>query len=181
MPYFDCTCVDGRGKRTRFSRQAISRERLILDLRAKGLDPIRIMPARDWKGKFRGRKKYRERAVLDFTETLGLLLSSGLPLKEALTITLSIFRRGPVFEISSGLLEKITKGASLYQALEGYQGGFPPIYRGLVKIGEKTGSLEGIFQRLAAYLKSSKLFRDRLINALIYPLLILALQRYFIR
>ena len=98
---------------------------------------------------------------MDLTETLGHLLSSGLSLKDALAIALTIYRKGPVRRITSSLANRIEKGSSLFQALEESEMSFPPIYRGLVKIGEKIGSLENIFERLTIYLRERKQFREK--------------------
>jgi type II secretory pathway component PulF len=64
-------------------------------------------------------------------------------------------------------------GDSFYNALEKYPDSFPPLYRGLARIGEKIGSLENIFERLSAYLRDTKKLKDKLGNALTYPLLVL--------
>jgi type II secretory pathway component PulF len=171
MPYFSGKAINARGETVRFSREAESRERLLRDLRSSGLVPVKISAVmRDRKAK---KRQFPMRAVTDFTETLGLLLSSGLSLKDALAITLTIFRKGPVYDITSELIKSIEKGSSLYQALEGFEMSFPSIYRGLVKIGEKIGSLENIFERLSVYLKEKKQLREKITNALAYPVFIL--------
>jgi len=70
---------------------------------------------------------------------------------------------------------RIEKGSSLYQALEDSEMVFPPIYRGLIKIGEKIGSLENIFERLTVYLRERKQYREKMVNALTYPMVILGI------
>ncbi|HEQ72062.1 MAG TPA: hypothetical protein ENN69_06195, partial [Spirochaetia bacterium] len=50
-----------------------------------------------------------------------------------------------------------------------------PLYRGLVRIGEKIGSLDLIFSRLARYLAENKKIKERIVGALIYPLIIFVL------
>ena len=172
MPYFRGKAINSEGKTVRFDREAESRERLLQDLRFRGLAPVKVREvSRDG---FKAKKRLPFGAVMDLTETLGHLLSSGLSLKDALAIALTIFRKGTVRRIASELANRIEKGSSLYQALEESEMSFPPIYRGLVKIGEKIGSLENIFDRLTIYLRERKLFREKMLNALTYPMVILA-------
>jgi type II secretory pathway component PulF len=120
-------------------------------------------------------KRFKPRAILDFTSTLGLLLSSGLSLKDSLHVALTIFKKGHEHRIISHILGKIDKGASFYNTLNELGDNFPPLYRGLVRIGEKIGSLDAIFTRLARYLADSKKIKEKVVGALIYPLVILTI------
>jgi type II secretory pathway component PulF len=52
---------------------------------------------------------------------------------------------------------------------------FPPVYRGLVRIGERIGNLDDVFVRLAKYLSDAKLLREKLASAMVYPLLVLSI------
>jgi len=173
MLYFRGKAINAHGETIRFNREAESRERLLHDLRSSGLAPIKVRTVSG--GRLQKKKRVPFGAVMDLTETLGHLLSSGLSLKDALAIALTIFRKGPVRRIISELAIRIEKGSSLYQALEDFEMSFPPIYRGLIKIGEKIGSLENIFERLTIYLREGKQFREKIVNALIYPMVILGI------
>ncbi len=171
MPHYHGRALTASGEEVSFTQEAASRDELASALRDRGLIAVRIA-ARAGRERGMGRQIPR-RAVIDLTDTLSLLLTSGLSLKDALAITLTIFRAGPVHRAASTLLDRIRKGSSLFQALESYELSFPPIYRGLVRIGEKIGSLENVFARLSAYLKETRRFRERMVNALLYPGLIL--------
>jgi type II secretory pathway component PulF len=96
-----------------------------------------------------------------------------LSLKDALEVGKTIFIKGPVHRLTTLLNEKLQKGDSFFSALERYPDSFPPIYRGLARIGEKIGSLENIFERLTNYLRDTKKLKDKLGSALTYPLLVL--------
>ena len=173
MPYFSGKAINAQGEMIRFNREAESRERLFLDLRSSGLAPIKVRTVSG--GSLQKKNRVPFRVVMDLTETLGHLLTSGLSLKDALAIALTIFRKGPIRRIISELAMRIEKGSSLYQALEDSEMVFPSIYRGLIKIGEKIGSLENIFERLTIYLRERKQFREKIVNALTYPMVILGI------
>jgi type II secretory pathway component PulF len=111
--------------------------------------------------------------VMEFTESVSLLLSSGLTFRDALDIAQTIFLKGEVNQMIVHLLEEIRKGSSVYEALERLGGAFPPVFRGFVRIGEKIGSLEGAFRQLGEYLREERKIRDKLGSSLIYPVLVL--------
>jgi type II secretory pathway component PulF len=111
---------------------------------------------------------------LEFTNTISLLLSSGLTFKDSLEIAQTIFLKGQVNEIIVALLEEIRKGRSVYQVLDDFGTGFPSIFKGFIKIGEKIGSLEGAFKKLAEYLTEDRKLKSKLASSLIYPLLVIS-------
>ena len=151
MPFFRGKAVNSQGEKVTYAREAESRENLLFDLKTQGLYPVRIREDRQ-----RKTRSLPESSVMDFTETLGLLLSSGLSLKDALTIMLTIFNQGSVHTVAAELLSRIEKGSSLYQALDSFEMSLPSVYRGLIKIGERIGSLESIVQRLSTYLREAQ-------------------------
>ena len=50
---------------------------------------------------------------------------------------------------------------------------FPPVYRGIISVGDKIGSVETIFPRLRNYLETSKKIKEKIMGAIIYPLTVL--------
>ncbi|AEF84681.1 bacterial type II secretion system protein F domain protein [Treponema primitia ZAS-2] len=122
--------------------------------------------------------KNRERAVLEFTEMMEILLNSGLSIKDALevlTVTGQEASRGNRgASLGKQLLEYIHKGASFAQAVNQLEEYFPPIYRGMIRVGNAAGSVERIFPRLRVYLSDQKKLREKVSAALVYPVLVLA-------
>ncbi|KPJ84653.1 MAG: hypothetical protein AMS17_15935 [Spirochaetes bacterium DG_61] len=118
--------------------------------------------------------KYPKNLIIEFTDTLSLLLASGLIFKEALEIAQTIFTKGKMNSLTVSLLEKIKKGTSFHDALEDFGDSFPPIYKGMVKVGEKVGSLEHAFKGLSLYLTEEKKLKEKLIGSMIYPAMILS-------
>lgn len=174
MPLYVCKVADYSGKTKDITKEAPSEEALILELAQQKYAPLKIREVKSQEGSVKTGKRFSRSAIIEFTETLSLLLSSGLSLKDALEVQKTIFVKGPVNKLTNTLIEKIKKGDSFHQALDKYSGSFPPLYRGLVKIGQKIGSLENIFERLAGYLRQSKQIRDKLMNALSNPILTLS-------
>jgi type II secretory pathway component PulF len=128
-------------------------------------------------------KKITEKEVLEFTEMMELLLKSGLSIRDALeslavmddNVSASFLEKASEKKPSLGkmLLEQIHKGASFAQAVDMMEE-LPPVYRGMIRVGNSVGTVEKIFPRLGAYLRDRKKLRDTISGALAYPALILA-------
>jgi type II secretory pathway component PulF len=115
-------------------------------------------------------------AVLEFTEMMELLLESGLSLRDALELlTGNEGSDGGAAFLAGGILDRIRGGVSFAQAVFSMQETFPPIYRGMIRVGYAAGSVERIFPRLSMYLRDQKKLRDKTAAALAYPILVLIL------
>jgi general secretion pathway protein F len=66
-------------------------------------------------------------------------------------------------------------GASLSAALDRQHGTFSRLFINMVRAGEPAESLPETLQRLADYLERSRALRARVINALVYPAILLAM------
>jgi type II secretory pathway component PulF len=175
MAIYSCKVVDKSGRTSVMVREAVSEEVLIRELNRENVFPLEVQPAPEGAAaKAEHSTKLPAAAVLEFTNTIGMLLSAGITLKDALDIGQSIFAKGVVNKMVVHLLEEIRKGKSLTDALEGHATFFPPIFRGFVRIGEKLGTLEGAFKQLGEYLTEQKKLRDKLVGALTYPMLVLS-------
>lgn len=94
-------------------------------------------------------KVFRYGILIKICQTMGTVLGGGLPLTEALSLTLrtcgSDYYRALVLEPA---VERIMTGESLLQAFQGAPG-LPASFRGLLTAGEESGQLEASFEHLA--------------------------------
>jgi type II secretory pathway component PulF len=72
------------------------------------------------------------------------------------------------------VLEHVKGGKSFSEALKQFPRVFSPLYVNLVKAGEVGGMLDQTLDRLARFMEQEEDFRSRLLAALAYPLLIVA-------
>ena len=114
------------------------------------------------------------RDILEWTGSMNLLLSSGLNVQEAVSLTRSLHSGTSLALPLSVFEEKITKGLSLSQCLR-EEKKFSSLYTELVHIGEKIGDLSLVFRQLTLYLENSRKISDKIHSALIYPALLLVL------
>lgn len=174
MPVFFCRVITKKGRIGTLTREAPSEEILIRELNREAIFPVKVQESRQSALKIARNKRFSHATILEFTNTMALLISSGLTFKDALEIAQTIFLKGRVNEIIVYLLEEIRKGRSVYQALDDFGSSFPPVFKGFIKIGEKIGSLEGAFQQLSEYLTEEKKIKDKLTSSLIYPVMVLS-------
>lgn len=108
------------------------------------------------------------------TRQLSTLLSSGVPLLEAL---------GAIADENAGfwknllidLKEKVAAGASFSKALEDYGNIFPEFYVNMVAAGESSGSLDRILVRLADFLEEQHLLRGKVRASMVYPVFMICI------
>jgi type II secretory pathway component PulF len=118
---------------------------------------------------------YSSKIVREFTDITSMLLESGMDLREALHIETEIVSKGRLSSLIRELISEIDKGDNFSEAISRRKSTFSPLYSGMIRIGEKIGSLETVFHRLSSYLSDRKAFRDKMFGALAYPVLVLAI------
>src|SRR5574342_24112 len=103
------------------------------------------------------------------TRQLATLLSSGLPLMDALSVLVEQAEVAGLKSALSSVRESVREGASLADALKDNPKVFSQLYINMVSAGEASGTLEITLDRLADFLDEQVRFRGRLSAALAYP------------
>lgn len=110
--------------------------------------------------------------LLLFTQTMYSLLSSFMPLQGALAVCGEILTGKADRDFAADVLKKLNEGKKL-ASIFNEKKTLPPLYVQLVSVGEESGTLAEVFGHLASYLRDKKNMRRRMIQALLYPLLVL--------
>lgn len=116
----------------------------------------------------------RKVAVARFTRTLGTMLSSGVPILDALLICGKTAGNRVVEEEVMGVRISISEGKSIAEPLQDSVI-FPPMVVQMISVGESTGALDAMLQKVADF------YDDEVENAvgamkqLIEPIMILVL------
>jgi type II secretory pathway component PulF len=112
------------------------------------------------------------RDVLMFTNQLTSLLRSGMSLSQALGALQRRTQKQRFSAILSQLSNDIVQGESLSEALAKHPKQFSKFYVNLVKAGEASGTLDEVLARLSKHYEQAADVREKVISALIYPLII---------
>ena len=112
--------------------------------------------------------------VTRFSHTLSSLLAKGVPLLDALTIVKTTMSNRVMVELMDSVRQHLKQGKLISTALEG-SNAFPKLAVQMIKLGEETGDLKNILDRLSiTYDREVKVSIERLM-ALFEPILILVL------
>jgi general secretion pathway protein F len=180
MPLFRYKAFTPAGEAIDGAMEAASAEEVIARIQDAGNLPVEAKPAdaaggAGLLGLFGRRDALSADQVLQFTQQLATLLGAGQPLDRALQILLDL----PESEAARRLIERIRDavrgGAPLSVGLEQQHGVFSRLYINMVRAGEIGGSLHDTLRRLADYLERSKALKESVINALIYPCILVAM------
>ena len=108
-----------------------------------------------------------------FMRQLATMMSSGLPLTQALEI-LAAQATNPQFRrFLREVLLDVEGGSSLAKAFGKHAGVFDDVVLNLLKAGEDSGKLEEVFLRLADELEHQRDFQGKVKSAMIYPMIIM--------
>jgi general secretion pathway protein F len=180
MPLYRYKALNSRGETLDGQMEAASDGEVVLRLQEQGHLPIEAKLASEgggdsaWRALFKP-KPFAGARLVQFTQQLSTLLGAGQPLDRALTILLELPEDEIAKRTIADIRDAVRGGSSLSTALERQHGTFSRLYVNMVRAGEAGGSLQETLQRLADYLERSRALRGRVINALIYPIILLVM------
>ncbi len=112
--------------------------------------------------------------ILLFTQTMHSLLASSLPIQDALAVCGEVLSGSGEKKFCKTILKNINEGNRLCDALREYSKLLPSLYIPLINIGEESGTLAEVFGKLADYIKGRKNVKQKVLQSLAYPVLVLA-------
>ena len=150
-------------------------ERLVaFELRRQGLTPVYV--GKDAKKpldiKLPSFSGGRKRDVLFFTQELSTLLSAGVPLDRALSITAELNERASFRVLVQDILRTLKGGRSLADSLATHPARFSELYINMVRAGEAGGSLAVVFERLSEFERTRDDLRSYIVSSMAYPTLL---------
>jgi len=172
MPYFRCTIVTAAGKKTTLIKEAADEHELAASFNNADQILVKFTPITD-AAIVQAKKNYSRNIILEFTEIMTSLLKSGLTVQDAIALCSSIASDHKTVWLSKSLLHAVQNGLPLHEALKMHAPSFSSLYQSLVRLGEQTGSVAAVFERMSVYLRNEKKVRGKIGNVIWYPLLVL--------
>lgn len=116
----------------------------------------------------------KKSALARLTRTLSSLFSSSVPILQAMTMTEKVVGNAVMSKVLLSARDSLERGGSLTEPMKNHWA-FPPLIPHMISIGEQTGSLDHMLEKVAEfYEKEVEQETDRL-KALIEPLMIVFL------
>jgi type IV pilus assembly protein PilC len=139
--------------RTRFGRRVVDRFKLSMPI----LGPV-----------------FTKAAIARFTRTLGTLVTSGVPILQALTIVKETAGNAVVGDAVGAVHESVKEGETIADPLR-VSGVFPAVMVGMVDVGEQTGALPEMLLKIADIYDEDVDNAVTAMTSLLEPLLIIFL------
>ncbi len=111
-----------------------------------------------------------------FTRLFGTLTRAGIPIIETLEMLVNRADSPTMKNALKNIVASISDGTSLKSSFEKYPNIFDRTYLQLLEVGEESGKMPQVLDRLTGLLKKRIQLRGMIIKALTYPLLVLVLS-----
>ena len=174
MGAFEYVAMDQSGKRSKGLLEGDTPKHVRQILRDRKLYPVSVTEvaqkeARRQRG-FTLRRGLSSAELALITRQLASLSQSGLPLEEALLAVAQQNDQPRTKSILLGVRAKVMEGHALADGLHEFPQAFPELYCATVAAGEQSGHLDVVLERLADYTEARQELRQRVTNALVYPI-----------
>ena len=174
MGAFEYVAMDQSGKRSKGLLEGDTPKHVRQILRDRNLYPVSVTEVAQKEAKrqhgFSLRRGLSSAELALITRQLASLSQSGLPLEEALLAVGQQNDQPRTKSILLGVRAKVMEGHSLADGLREFPQAFPELYCATVAAGEQSGHLDVVLERLADYTEARQELRQRVTNALVYPI-----------
>ena len=183
MPAYSFTALDDQGQSRKGTLEADSAKSARAQLRTQSFIPLSVQVlagrATDDAASGEATQLWRSRvlngtALSIWTRQLAELVSSGLPLEQALGSLSEESESEALRNLNASLRASVNGGTSFAKALEQHPREFADIYVAVVGAGEQSGHLAMVLVRLADDLEERQLLRSKLLGAALYPAIVSA-------
>jgi general secretion pathway protein F len=168
---FELKAIGPDGRVERLDFQAADRATAVQQLEGRGYTVLSVR-AKTLLGAPWGRGAERFPVAL-FGQELRVLLSAGLPLVEAIETLAEKERRAEFRTLLGQIAGVLREGRPFSAALGEFPQAFPALFVATVRAAERTSDLAPALARYVAYAHQLEAIRKRVLNASIYPLLLL--------
>lgn len=177
MAAFDYVALDGEGRKRKGVIEADSARQTRQILRERALTPIRIDEASQTKKTVHAPKSFRVqkiglREISVLTRQLAVLVQAGLPVEQALQALSQQSERPQARSMLAAVRSQVLEGRTLAESLGAFPNSFSELFRSSVHAGERSGHLGKVLEHLADFSENSYQSRQRVLLALLYPMIL---------
>ncbi len=176
MNEFQYIALTEAGQKVNGALEAESEAAVLRVLEEKNLFPLEVLARMGEKRpKFRlFKRRVRNRDVGVLYGQLADLIGSGVPLLRGLETLIKTTVNKPLVDTLKQIRANVADGKSLTEAMRDFPEVFPPLHTAMVQAGERAAFLEDVFRSLSEFLERLDELRGKVMGALIYPALLVA-------
>ena len=168
MPQFKYKARNPEGRVIEGTIEAETEDQGRAVLRGRKLTIMEIAQAKGRGFLHRG-PRVSSNAVVLFSRQLATMVSSGLPLPQAIGIIAEQSDSKAFKGVLLQVRDDVTSGSSFPEALAKHPSVFNALYVNMVKAGDIGGNLDIILERLSGFLEKAEVLRNKTKAAMIYP------------
>jgi general secretion pathway protein F len=178
MAAFEFAALDTTGRSQKGVLEGDTPRQVRQQLREKGWTPLSVEEVRQKEARDRGGLQFsfqRGVSATDLaliTRQLATLVRSGLPIEESLRAVSQQTEKARLSNMLMAVRSRVLEGHSLAAALADFPSVFDDLFRSTVAAGEQSGYLDVVLERLADYTEARQQMRQKMMLALIYPVLL---------
>lgn len=116
----------------------------------------------------------RKVAVAKFTRTLGTMISSGVPILDGMEVVAKTAGNRIVEDAINNTRQSVSEGKTISGPLE-ESGVFPPMVCQMVAVGESTGALDAMLEKIASFYEEEVDSAVDALTSLIEPIMMIFL------
>ncbi len=122
-------------------------------------------------------KKFTHRGIklndlLSFAQQLTTMLEAGVNLLRSLEVIAGQVDSQRFYKILMAINADVEQGSSLNEAMAKHPKVFDQFWVSLVEVGEASGTMPTVLNKLVIYLEQQAAFRSAIISAILYPLIL---------
>ena len=179
MPKFRYTVKNTQGQKITVDTEAYDKGSLIQQLQRQGYFILNI---EEQSGMVRpktspviaGKKKFNHAKIklndlITFSRQLTTMLESGVTLLRSLEVITAQVDSQKLYEVLTRITKEVEQGSSLSEAMANHPKIFNQFWVSLIEVGEASGTMPTVLDKLAFYLEQQAAFRSTIVSAIVYP------------
>ncbi len=118
-------------------------------------------------------KRITGKQVALATRQIATLISAGIPIAQSVAAVSRGVENPRLGEILDKIRREVEGGISLSNAIRKYPAIFDRLYVNLVSVGEESGTLDHLLQKISSYLERIEEIKGKIRAAMFYPIMVL--------
>ena len=139
-------------------------------LRRQGVNPTKLKKKPEPFFKIGSAHKITAMDIAMVSRQLATMLSAGVPLVQSMGIVAEGHEKPKVRELLTRINADIQAGVPVADALRPHREYFDDLYCDLVAVGEQSGSLDRVYDRIATYKEKTEALKSKIKKAMLYPI-----------